>query len=80
MGTQHRDNKPYDQARSAFSELVSRICEIVKFGNGSVVEIEGRGTILFADKVGEHRKLTNVYFIPRLKANLMSLGQLDEVS
>jgi len=45
----------------------------VKFGDSSVIEIEGRGTILFVSKRGEHRKLTNVYFIPRLKANLMSL-------
>ena len=36
----------------------------VKFGDGSVVEIEGRGTILFVSKGGEHRKLTDVYFIP----------------
>ena len=50
----------------------------MKFGDGSVVEIEGRGTILFVSKGGEHRKLTDVYFIPRLKANLVSLGQLDE--
>ena len=44
----------------------------------SIVEIEGRGTILFVGKGGEHRKLTSVYFIPRLKANLVSLSQLDE--
>ena len=65
-------------ARSAFSELDSGIRGTVKFGDGSVVEIEGRGTILFVSKGGEHRKLTDVYFIPRLKANLVSLGQLDE--
>ena len=65
-------------ARSAFSELDSGIRGMVKFGDGSVVKIEGRGTILFVSKGGEHRKLTDVYFIPRLKANLVSLGQLDE--
>ena len=41
--------------------------------------LEGRDTILFVGKGGEHRKLTGVYFIPRLTANLVSLGQLDEV-
>ena len=51
----------------------------MKFGDGSVVEIEGRDTIQFVSKGGEHRKLTDVYFIPRLKANLVSLGQLDEI-
>ena len=66
-------------ARSAFSELDSGIRETVKFGDGSIIEIEGRGTILFVGKGGEHRKLTGVYFISRLKANLVSLGQLDEV-
>ena len=64
--------------RSVFSELDSRIRGTVKFGDDSVAEIEGRGTILFISKGGEHRKLTGVYFIPRLKANLVSLGQLDE--
>ena len=66
-------------ARSVFSELDSGIRGMVKFGDGSVVEIEGRSTILFVCKGGEHRKLTDVYFIPRLKANLVSLGQLDEI-
>ena len=67
------------QARSAFSKLDSGICGTMKFGDNFVVEIEGRDTILFVDKGGEHRKLTGVYFILRLKANLVSLGQLDEV-
>ena len=65
-------------ARSTFSELDSKICRTVKFSNSSVVEIEGCDTILFVGKGGEHRKLSNVYFIPRLKVNLASLGQLDE--
>ena len=65
-------------ARSAFSELDLGIRGTVKFGDSSVVKIEGRDTILFISKGGEHRKLTGVYFISRLKANLVSLGQLDE--
>ena len=65
-------------ARSAFSELNFGICGTVKFGDGSIVKIEGRDTILFVRKGGEHRKLTGVYFISRIKANLVSLGQLDE--
>ena len=66
------------EARSTFSELNSGIRGTVNFGDGSVVEIEGCNTILFVSKGGEYCKLTNVYFIPRLKANLVSLGQLDE--
>ena len=65
-------------AKSAFSELDSGIRRTVKFGDGSVVEIEGHDTILFVGKGGNHHKLTGVYFIPRLKANIVSLGQLDK--
>ena len=64
--------------KSVFSELDSGIHGIVKFGDGSIVEIEGCGTILFVGKGGKHHKLTGVYFISRLKANIVSLGQLDK--
>jgi hypothetical protein len=51
-------------ARAAFSELDFGIRGSVKFGDGSVIEIEGKGTILFLGKGGEHRRLTGVYYIP----------------
>jgi hypothetical protein len=50
----------------------------MKFGDGSVVDIERRGTILFMGNGGEHHRLSGVYLIPQLKANIVSLGQLDE--
>ncbi|XP_022981638.1 uncharacterized protein LOC111480698 [Cucurbita maxima] len=62
-------------AKSAFSELDFGIRGTVKFCDGSVIEIEGHDTILF---VGKHHKLTGVYIIPRLKANIVRLGQLDK--
>ena len=65
-------------AKSAFSKLDPGICRTVKFGDGSVVEIEGHDTILFVSKGGNHHKLTGVYFISRLKANIVSLDQLDK--
>jgi hypothetical protein len=65
-------------SRSAFTEPDLGIHGSVKFGDGSVVDIEGRGTILFMGNGGEHHGLSSVYLIPRLKANIMSLGQLDE--
>ena len=61
-------------AKSAFFELGSGIRGTVKFGDGSVVKIEGHDTILFVGKGGNHHKLTGVHFIPRLKANIVSLG------
>jgi len=42
------------------------------------VAIRGRGTVLFRCRNGEHRALTNVYWIPQLKTSIISLEQLDE--
>ena len=61
-----------------FFELDSGIRGTIKFSDGSVVEIKGHDTIKFVGKGGKHHKLTGVYFIPRLKANIVSLGQLDK--
>ncbi|KAK3121536.1 hypothetical protein QOZ80_8BG0655630 [Eleusine coracana subsp. coracana] len=63
----------------AFSALDVGVCGTVKFGDGSVVRIEGCGSLLLKCKNGEHRLFTGVYFIPRLKINIISIGQLDEV-
>ncbi|WVZ83399.1 hypothetical protein U9M48_030555 [Paspalum notatum var. saurae] len=64
--------------RSAFSELDTGVHGTIKFDDGSVIGIEGRGTVLFNCKNGEHQALTGVYHIPRLTANIVSLGQLEE--
>jgi hypothetical protein len=61
-------------SRHVFSELDSGVTGTVKFGDGSVVNIEGKGTVLFALRSGEHRRLDGVYYIPRLTTNIVSLG------
>lgn len=66
-------------SRSAFSDLDTNIVGTVRFGDGSVVEIKGIGTLLFSCKSGEHRTFAGVYFIPKLTTNILSLGQLDEI-
>ena len=65
--------------REIFTELNSNVHGSVKFGDGSVVEIEGIGTILFVGKNGDHRLLAGVYLIPKLTPNIISLGQLDDM-
>ncbi|KAD4178302.1 hypothetical protein E3N88_26893 [Mikania micrantha] len=64
--------------KGLFSKLDTKIGGNVRFGDGSCVDIEGRGTILLECKNGEHRLLTEVYYIPFLKSNIISLGQLTE--
>jgi hypothetical protein len=66
-------------SREMLTDLVETVHGMVKFGDGSLVEIHGRGTVLFIDNNGEHRSLTSVYLIPKLCTNILSLWQLDEV-
>ena len=65
-------------ARSAFASLDSGITGSVRFGDGSTTRIEGSSTVLLSCKNGEHRSLPHVYYLPRLTANIISVGQLDE--
>lgn len=51
---------------------------MVKFGDDSIVEIQGRGSIILECKDQVKRKMPNVYYIPTLKNNIISLGQLVE--
>nr|CAE03285.2 OSJNBb0046P18.1 [Oryza sativa Japonica Group] len=64
-------------SRSAFAELDTAVSGTVKFGDGSVVHIEGHGTVLFSCRSREHRGITGIYYIPWLTVNIVSLGQLD---
>jgi hypothetical protein len=64
---------------AVFSEIDLRVPSTVRFGDGSVTNIEGRGTILIKCKTGGHKALTGVYYIPCLRANIVSLGQMEEV-
>ncbi|XP_066365003.1 uncharacterized protein [Miscanthus floridulus] len=50
-----------------------------KFGDGSTTRIEGIGTVLLSYKNDEHRAIANVYYLPHLTANIISIGQLDEI-
>ena len=62
-----------------FKELNRNITGKVRFGDGSAVEIMGKGSVLFQCKDKSQWLLHEVYYIPRLKSNLVSLGQLIEV-
>jgi len=64
--------------RVVFSEIDDNVYGTVMFGDGSIVNIEGRGMIMFAYKISEHRELTDVYYIPCLDTNLISVSQLDD--
>ena len=61
-----------------FSSMDNTITGKVRFGDDSRVDIMGKGTISFIDMNGEAMKMTDVYFIPDLRSNVISLGQATE--
>lgn len=61
-----------------FSSLDKSITGKVRFGDDSRIDIKGKGSIEFIDQNGELRTMSDVYFIPDLKSNIISLGQATE--
>jgi hypothetical protein len=65
-------------ARSALTQLDEIVRGTVQFGDGSSVKIQGMGAVVMQDRNVGHKVLTEVYYIPELKSNILSLGQLEE--
>lgn len=64
--------------RGKFTQLDESMSGQVRFGDGSTVSKKGRGVIPFKCKNGEEKLLNDVYYIPELCNNIISLGQLSE--
>jgi hypothetical protein len=64
--------------RESLATLNESVRGTVRFGDGSTVEIHGIGAVRIAGKNQDHRVLIEVYFIPSLKSNILSLGHLEE--
>jgi hypothetical protein len=64
--------------REALVSLDRSVGGTVRFGDGSLVQIEGIGSVMLQAKQKGHKVLTEVYYIPKLKSNIISLGQLEE--
>ncbi|GKC71821.1 hypothetical protein Tco_1117704 [Tanacetum coccineum] len=58
---------------SYFSKLNENITDHVRFGDGSYVSIKVKGSILFQGKNGEQKLLKDIYYIPVLRSNVISL-------
>ena len=64
--------------KHTFATLDETVHGTVKFGDGSLVAIRGRGTAIFRCGNGDQYALADVFFIPNLQSNIISVGQLDE--
>ncbi|XP_022897430.1 uncharacterized protein LOC111411096 [Olea europaea var. sylvestris] len=69
---------------SGNKELFSTINELIKgnivFGDETKVPIKDKGDVLIHAKNGNHLLTFQVYYVPTLKSNILSLGQLLEIS
>jgi hypothetical protein len=66
------------RTRSVLSHMNNTMKGSLCFGDGSTVEICGLGLVVIKGRHDQHKVLTNVYYIPKLKSNIVSLGQLEE--
>ena len=64
--------------RSFFLSLDETVTGKVRFGDDSRIDIRGKGSIRFVFDGGEKKILNNVYYIPWLRRNIISLGQATE--
>ncbi|KAI5395753.1 hypothetical protein KIW84_062071 [Lathyrus oleraceus] len=61
-----------------FKEMRKIEDDNVSFGDASKVKVEGKGTIYYLQKDGLIGSIQDVYYVPNLKTNILSLGQLTE--
>ena len=64
--------------REYFTSLDESITGKVRFGDDSRIDIRGKGSILFITRDRKRKVLADVYHIPELKSNIISLGQATE--
>ena len=50
----------------------------VSFGNSKKVRVKGWGNICVSQKNGKEGTMEEVYYVPDLKSNILSMGQLLE--
>ena len=65
-------------SRQLFTELDEKVQGDISFGDLSKVPVQGRGNIVIKRKNGDHAFISNVYYVPDMKTNILSLGQLLE--
>ncbi|GAB2290802.1 hypothetical protein Dimus_038121 [Dionaea muscipula] len=64
--------------RELFSDLDESVGGVVSFGDLSKVEVRGKGRIKIKLKDGCSEFISEVYFVPQMRTNILSVGQLVE--
>ncbi|XP_068504107.1 uncharacterized protein [Phaseolus vulgaris] len=72
----HKRDHYANECRS--KDLDDSFRTIVKFGDGRFVPVTGKGRILMKLKSGDHRYIYDIFHVPDMKSNLLSMRQLAE--
>jgi len=63
---------------SFFNKLIKVEAKFVSFGDDSKVAVKGHGTIRHMKKDGQIEEIRDIYYVPKLKSNILSMGQMIE--
>ena len=59
--------------KSMFAELDESFSGNITFNDATKIPVKGKGNILIRMKNGKHEFISNVYFVPDMKNNILSL-------
>ena len=65
-------------SKSSFFHLNEDFHSTVSFGDSSSIKVKGKGDIKIKTRNGFAETISNVLYVPDLKSNLLSVGQLQE--
>src|SRR5271168_5080774 len=58
-----------------FSALDQSVKSQVTLGTDSKISVMGKGEVKIFTKKGERKTIADVYYVPRMRCNLLSIGQ-----
>ncbi|XP_010269649.1 PREDICTED: uncharacterized protein LOC104606252 [Nelumbo nucifera] len=64
--------------KELFADLDESFRTKIKFADDSTISMMGKGHILINLKNGDHKYISDVFYVPGMKSNLLSVGQLAE--
>ncbi|CAO2836221.1 unnamed protein product [Amaranthus hypochondriacus] len=64
--------------REYFIDLDDKVQGNVSLGDSSKLQVKGKGKIRIFQKNGNEEYISNVYYVPNMKSNILSIGQLLE--
>lgn len=63
-------------SKEMFATIDDLLQSKVKMGNDQWVSVMGKGSINIKTKQGEEKHISDVYYVPKLQHNLISIGKL----